>query len=155
TLDRRPLEPGGAIGPGAPWTDGARYRARDLLGLRRSHRAGSHDLLERAHGSLRKAALRPGHAGDCASGCRCEPRPDGRGRWRLGCGGSPGGRCRPVEPCLDRGRSIARVPGGQDAPRACGTRILSEASMARTPFICGNWKLHKTISEAVNLATEL
>ncbi len=25
--------------------------------------------------------------------------------------------------------------------------------MARTKFICGNWKLHKTVAEAVDLAT--
>jgi len=27
--------------------------------------------------------------------------------------------------------------------------------MARTPFICGNWKLHKTIAEALELATAI
>jgi hypothetical protein len=52
--------------------------------------------------------------------------------------------------------SNRRQPGwiGAENDRLTHSRALSSSDM-RTPFVVGNWKLHKTIGEALALVTEL
>ena len=68
------------------------------------------------------------------------------------------GLANKMTPRLDRRRRLARVPRGQGAARRGGARVLSEEDddlARRRPLIAGNWKMHKTVAEAVALVREL
>ena len=96
----------------------ARHRPGDARGASRREIAdGEDDLLERADGRLRVAALRRGHEGGRRGGRR-RGRVLGRRRRRLG---PRAERARPRRPGLvglDRRRRRARAARGQGAPRA-------------------------------------
>ena len=91
---------------------GARHRAAHARAIHTAPRPGEDDLLERPHGSIRKAAVRRGHDG------RREDRRglgggDRRGRRRERAGGACRGCRREVHARLDRRRRVARVPRGR------------------------------------------
>ena len=109
--------------------------------LRRRGEGRRHGVLERPDGRVRARAVR-GRDARRGRGGRRDRGDDGRRRRRLR------GRARAVRPRrhgrppLDRRRRLARADRGQGAARRGG------AVMSRTPFICGNWKMNKTIAEA-------
>ena len=67
-----------------------------------------------------------------------------RRRRRRQRGGAGAVRARgPRQPPVDGRRGDARAGRGQDAAGSGGSELMS-----RTPFVAGNWKMHKTVAEA-------
>ena len=88
-----------------------------------------------------------GHARGGAR-CRREPRRHRGGRWRLAGRSEPARPRRAHDPSLDRRRRFARVRAG---PRAAGRG--GAGALMRTPILAANWKMHKTVSEALRFTT--
>ena len=110
------------------------------------------DLLERPDGRLRVGAVRRRHDRHRRRGRRLRRRLGGR-RRRLGRGGQPGRGRRADHARLDRRRCGS---GAGRGTRAAGRRCAGEGHrMSRRPFVAGNWKMHKTASEAGAFVPEL
>src|SRR5262249_3377091 len=95
-------------------------------------------------------SVRHGHNRNRPLGRR-RARYDHRRRRRFDCRRAEGGGQRTDYAYLHRGRRVARVPG---RPHAAGCRGAERQAM-RTPFIAGNWKMFKTVHDAVLFAKEL
>ena len=110
-------------------------------GLRGGDPRRGHRVLERPDGRVRARAVRRGHAHGRRGRGRVR-RGHGRRRRRLG------GRAGPVRPRRRRHPPLhgrRRLPG---ADRGQGPPGRGGPVMSRTPFIAGNWKMHKTVAEA-------
>src|SRR5262249_30492440 len=120
---------------------------RDGGGLQRRGVAGAHDLLERADGDLRGGRLRQWHRGGGARS-RGLGRAHRGGGWRFA-GRRQQARARGAHHApLDRGRRLARVRRGARAARGGG----AGARAMRLRMLAANWKMHKTVGEAVAFA---
>src|SRR4029077_17724120 len=109
----------------------------------------AHGGVEWTHGRLRNRRVREGHDGNRA-GRRQRERDDNRRRRRFDCGGEEGGRRVSYHAHLPGRRRVARVSRRSHAPwRGCFVRQM------RTPFIAGNWKMHKTVADTVKYVKEL
>ena len=77
-----------------------------------------------------------------------------RGRRRRQRRGGRGGRARRQDEArLHRRRREPRVPRGPRAPRRQGPGGVKRWRVRK--FVCGNWKMHKTVAEARGLVREL
>ena len=80
---------------------------------------------------------------------------DDHRRRRLDRGGRQGRRRRSDHAHLDRRRRVARVPRRPDAAgRGRARRSKLAGADMRTPFIAANWKMYKTVHEAVAFVKE-
>src|SRR5205823_14851082 len=94
-------------------------------------------LLERPHGRVRDAAVRPGNPCRRRSAHRGRQARRHAGRGRRGLGRGRGRARGQAEPRLDRWRCVARVPGGEAPPR--GRR---PGGRVRRLLFAANWKMH-------------
>ena len=122
--------------------DGARHRAPQRRRLRRGRARRGQRVLERPDGRLRAGAVRRGHAHRRRGRRRVRCGHGGR-RRRFRGGAGPVRAGRPRDARLHRRRRRAGADRGQAPPGRGGPQRMS-----RTPFIAGNWKMHKTIAEA-------
>ena len=123
----------------------------DRRALRAGRGRGAHRRLERPDGGLRDRRVRGRH----------DDRRPGRGRiggpirhrWRgLHRGRREGGRHRPDHPRVDRRRRLPGVSRWADPPRD-RRPSQPDRTVMRTPFVAANWKMHKTVQEAVDYAS--
>src|SRR5581483_9663457 len=118
----------------AGWVARPRHRPGHARGVRGEAHRCSDDLLERADGRVRVAALRRGDEGRRGSGGRQRRGVHRRRRRRLGARAERAGPRRPHLVGLDRRRREPRAARGQGAP---GRRRDSVV------IIAGNWKMFR------------
>jgi phosphoglycerate kinase len=131
-------------------------RPRSSFTRRRSGREDRR--VERADGRLRDRGVRDRHQRGGARGRR-GPGHDDRRRRRLDRGRDEGRDGRPHYAHLDRRRRIARISRRPHAAWRRGAHGQMKGRVGqkamRTPFIAGNWKMFKTVQEAVVFVKEL
>src|SRR5436190_20095944 len=121
-----------------------RHRARDPREVRAPRRGRAHDLLERADGRLRVAAVRRGDEGRRTSGSAVR-RILGRRRRRF--------RARPDRARARRRRLLAVHRRRRRARAARGERA---SGSSRDPMlIAGNWKMYKGPAESAEFCLGL
>src|SRR5262249_55251344 len=158
--DWQGADPRGEGAGASTGADGPGHRAADPVAVQRAPPAGAHRAVERPDGAVRGPCLRSGHEGGGRDHRRAEGCDERGGGGRRG-GGGAGVRPREEDVArVDRGWRVAGVPRGQGPARSEGARILSRgrASMTsprRKPLVAGNWKMHRTGPEAVELIQQL
>ena len=151
-LRRRGQDPHGGRRRDPRRLDGPRHRPAHGAALCPAVRRCEDDLLERPDGRVRAGAVRRGHDRRRRGGRRLGGRLRRR-RRRLGGGRQP----RPASPTASATSPPAAVPRWSwSRARSCrASRRWRRPRMSRRPFVAGNWKMHKTATEAAPFVREL